>query len=369
MLEVLHHLVSNQGIPLILSEDDVMNLTTDVSTYPEAKTQLSQLISQNLSVVLLIDNSDPLSQSMLLQFPSLFKESFSFYARPYSSKSLINISLKKYGNSFKALDQDLTEISEYLKNVTYAQSLVSQQLDTVFSSPSYFFSLVDMWLKTFESKTAEISTELTRLESGLETISRASSYVEQMNKDAEEQKVLLKQKNIEADEALVEIQRSMEEANEQKKQAEILSRELAIEEQELSVKSVEIKTKFESVEPILQAAQEAVTCIRSDQLAEIRGLRQPPEPIYDVLEGVLRILGNSDAISWTSMKKFLAKPGMKESILCFDARKITPPMLKSVKILLSKKGKSFSHDVITRASQAAAPLASWVKANVSLLKF
>ena len=34
----------------------------------------------------------------------------------------------------------------------------------------------------------------------------------------------------------------------------------------------------------------------------------PPEPISDVLQGVLRIMGNYDA-SWGSMKKFLAGAG------------------------------------------------------------
>ena len=44
--------------------------------------------------------------------------------------------------------------------------------------------------------------------------------------------------------------------------------------------------------------------IKSDNLNEIRSLKMPPEPIRDVLEGVLRIMGNFDT-SWISMKRFL----------------------------------------------------------------
>jgi dynein heavy chain 2 len=79
---------------------------------------------------------------------------------------------------------------------------------------------------------------------------------------------------------------------------------------------------------------------------------------------------------------FLAKRGVKEEIQTFDARKINPEIRDGVEKLLSKNGSSFDAKVLKvfvslcivlcellsqnakRASQAAAPLAAWVKANV-----
>lgn len=68
--------------------------------------------------------------------------------------------------------------------------------------------------------------------------------------------------------------------------------------------------------------------------------------------------------SWVSMKSFLAKRGIKEEIMGFDAHSITPEIRESVQELLQKNRSSFDLKNAKRASAAAAPLASWVQANV-----
>lgn len=65
------------------------------------------------------------------------------------------------------------------------------------------------------------------------------------------------------------------------------------------------------------------------------------------------------------MKSFLARRGVKEEIINFDARKITPEMSSKVEDLLRRKPNSFEEKVAKRASAAAAPLATWVVANLS----
>lgn len=83
--------------------------------------------------------------------------------------------------------------------------------------------------------------------------------------------------------------------------------------------------------------------------------------------GVLRIMGLNDT-SWVSMKSFLARRGVKEEIINFDARKITPEMSSKVEDLLRNKPNSFEEKVAKRASAAAAPLATWVVANLSFAR-
>ncbi|MCP9266202.1 DYHC2 [Dirofilaria immitis] len=100
----------------------------------------------------------------------------------------------------------------------------------------------------------------------------------------------------------------------------------------------------ESVEPLLREAREAVGSIKSESLSEIRSLRAPPEAIRDILQAVLLFMGIFDT-SWEAMRKFLARNGVKDEIINFDARRISPDNAK-------------------RASAAAAPLAAWVQANL-----
>jgi len=61
---------------------------------------------------------------------------------------------------------------------------------------------------------------------------------------------------------------------------------------------------------------------------------------------------------------FLAKRGIKEDIINFDARRISKEIRVSVEELLRVNGKSFERSNAQRASAAALPLAEWVKANI-----
>ena len=71
--------------------------------------------------------------------------------------------------------------------------------------------------------------------------------------------------------------------------------------------------------------------IKSDNLNEIRSLKMPPEAIRDVLEGVLRIMGNYDT-SWISMKRFLGNKSVKDELINFDSRKITPEVRARLRV-------------------------------------
>ena len=128
-------------------------------------------------------------------------------------------------------------------------------------------------------------------------------------------------------------------------------------------KKADIEVELSEVKPILEEAKTAVGNIRSDNLNEIRSLKMPPEAIHDVLSAVLMLLGIKDT-SWLSMKRFLQQRGVKENILNYDAHNLTPSLRKQVSKLLRAKANSFEDKVIYRVSVAAAPLASWVKANV-----
>ena len=55
---------------------------------------------------------------------------------------------------------------------------------------------------------------------------------------------------------------------------------------------------------------------------------------------------------------------MQNEIIEYDAHRITPETRNAVNRLLAQKGSSFEQSTISRVSQAAAPLAAWVTANL-----
>ena len=62
--------------------------------------------------------------------------------------------------------------------------------------------------------------------------------------------------------------------------------------------------------------------------------------------------------------RFLSQPSVIQEIINFDAKVVTKDVRDAVKQLLVSKAASFQAENIARVSQAAAPMAAWVKAQM-----
>lgn len=216
----------------------------------------------------------------------------------------------------------------------------------------------------FKEKKIYIQEQRKQFTEKIAKLESTSRQVEKLKQEAAHQKIVLAKKRQEADEALSAITSSMTASEDQRIELEQIKMLTEKETAKLSVRKQEIDEELSAIQPAITAAKDAVGAIKSESLSEIRSLRAPPEVIRDILEGVLRLMGVNDT-SWVSMKSFLAQRGVKEEIINFDARKITPEMSAKVQELLKKKPGSFDEKFAKRASAAAAPLAAWVRANLS----
>ena len=231
------------------------------------------------------------------------------------------------------------------------------------STPRVFRYFLDNFKKVWHGKVSNYEELRSRLQNGLAKLQEAQTNVDVLKKEAQKKKEVLSVKQEEADNALTEIQQKMEEAGKHKANAETLKVSLSKESEINATKKAAIEKEIAQIEPVLAAAREAVGSIKSDNINEIRCLQTPPAAIRDVLEGVLCLMDHRDT-SWLAMKKFLSIRGVKDRILNFDASDIKPEVRENVKKLLEQKPQSFKHEIIIRASVAAAPLATWVRANV-----
>ncbi|KAL8004079.1 putative AAA+ ATPase domain, dynein heavy chain region D6 P-loop domain-containing protein [Plasmopara halstedii] len=231
------------------------------------------------------------------------------------------------------------------------------------ATPRELICFLGTWNTLFEVKCKQIVQEIRHLKSGLSKLEEASLTVDELSRNAESKKKNLGAAQVSADEAMKEITNALDRAATNRREVEDLTKQLATAETATNARKREIEQELSEITPILQTAMEAVGNIKSDNLNEIRSLKMPPEPIHDVLSAVLMLLGIQDT-SWNSMKKFLGNRGVKEDILNYDAHRITPEISKAVTKLVRGKASSFDHETIYRVSVAAAPLATWVKANL-----
>ena len=191
--------------------------------------------------------------------------------------------------------------------------------------------------------------------------------METLKSEAAVQEVALAEKKVLANQALEMISTTMRNANDQRSDLLELKQKTQQSSEKLIERKKEIELELAEVAPILAEASAAVGQIKGEALSEIRSLRAPPEVIRDILEGVLRLMGIRDT-SWNSMKSFLAKRGVKEDIRSLDPVRISPENCQAVEKLLMTKSESFEQKNAKRASAAAAPLATWVIANVKYSK-
>ncbi|CAM9131219.1 unnamed protein product, partial [Ectocarpus sp. 4 AP-2014] len=229
------------------------------------------------------------------------------------------------------------------------------------ATPKEYVSFLRSWFDMHESKKGSLREELGHLTAGLSKLEEASSTVDDLSKNAEKKKKELQTAQVAADSAMEQIATALSEASLRKGETERLKEDLAVNEKATQGRKGDIEQELSHIQPVLDSAKQAVGQIKSDHINEIR--RMPPEPIADVLGAVLMLLGIRDT-SWLSMKKFLGNRGVKEDILNFDARRIDPQLRAKVTKLLTQKSASFEHASIYRVSVAAAPLATWVKANI-----
>lgn len=82
---------------------------------------------------------------------------------------------------------------------------------------------------------------------------------------------------------------------------EKLREKQGVEAEKLEKRKKQIEEELREIGPLLEEAKKAVGNIKSESLSEIRALRMPPETIRDILEGVLKLMGNMDT-SWNSMR-------------------------------------------------------------------
>jgi dynein heavy chain 2 len=235
--------------------------------------------------------------------------------------------------------------------------------DALTATPRNFVSFLLMHQKLYNEKKDNLINNANRMEGGLSKLKEAAVTVDELTTNAIAKRKVLAQKQKLADEAMVNITAALEGATERRQSVEDLTKAIAEKTEVLTVQKAEIEKELSEVKPLLEEAAKAVSGVSAKDLGEIKSLKTPPEPIRDVLSGVLTLLGIQDT-SWNSMKAFLGKRGVIESIINFDAHAVSAKVRSATSKILKEKERSFEPKVIFKVSQAAAPLASWVSATV-----
>jgi dynein heavy chain 2 len=363
-LELINSLLSSGEVAGLYTPeelDPMLSSLKDVASQEDFRGSLlsyfASRIKANLHVVLIMNSSSPNFAKNCDANPALYTRCSFQSMEGWSHESMLSIPPMVFNSAQSKKDT---------VDMSHLPKLFIQIHDSCLSSgatPRHYMTFLKAYRDVYTSKRQGVQKQQNHLQAGVTKLNEAKEMVDKLKQKAADQSQLLAEKQEEADVALKEITASMQRASEQRNEMETVRQKLAEESHKLEQRKKAIDIELSEIEPLVIQARQAVGNIKSESLSEIRSLRAPPDVIRDILEGVLRLMGIYDT-SWNSMKSFLAKRGVKDEIINFDARKITGELRDSVNELLERNKKSFDEKIAKRASIAAAPLAAWVKANV-----
>ncbi|XP_019521077.1 PREDICTED: cytoplasmic dynein 2 heavy chain 1 [Hipposideros armiger] len=374
-LEMINSLLSSGEVPGLYTLEELEPLLLPLKDqasqdgfFGPVFNYFSYRIQQNLHIVLIMDCANLNFIINCESNPALHKKCQVLWMEGWSDSSMKKIPEMLFNETSEEKCSDKNRKEEKKKNSVdpdFLKSflLIHESCKAYGATPSRYMTFLHVYSAINSSKKKELLKRQSHLQAGVSKLNEAKALVDELNRKAGEQSILLKMKQDEADAALQEITVSMQDASEQKTELERLKHKIAEEVVKIEERKNKIDDELKEVQPLVNEAKLAVGNIKPESLSEIRSLRMPPDVIRDILEGVLRLMGIFDT-SWVSMKSFLAKRGVREDIATFDARNIPKEIRESVEELLFKNKGSFDPKNAKRASTAAAPLAAWVKANV-----
>ncbi|RVE44280.1 hypothetical protein evm_011075 [Chilo suppressalis] len=330
----------------------------------QQSTQTLLNIKQNLGVVICLDKGHENLWELISNYPLLYNAEHVIWIGRWSADTLRQMPPLVIQRLVK---ESVTDTPKEELQTVPAEGFVQiyESLDTEYMrTPCRYIGFIKTYFHIVNRKKQSLTQRRNMLTAGVEALRRARSEVATLQADAAVQEAALNEKQESANRALEQISATVRANTDQREEMHALKTNIEAENEKLQIRKKEIEAELASVEPVIAAARAAVGDIRPESLSEIRSLRAPPDVVRDVLEGVLRLMGIADT-SWHSMKNFLSKRGVKEDIRCLDASQITAEAAESVERLLKSRGSSFEAATARRASAACAPLAAWVRANLA----
>ena len=362
-LEIVNSLLSSGEVPGMFAPPELDALLGPLKeefsaagfAYKNCYAFFVSRVQKNLHVILSLDPTHPDFGLRCESNPALYSRCNIMWLDSWSKTGMLEVP--------KMMLQETLKTVPNADRMVQNMHMLHESMATHSVAPRQYCTLLQTIGSLYQDKKSELDGQRNFLGGGLSKLAETWATVEKLSAEAKTAEQVLNDKQSEATKKMGEIKVNMEEAGRSKSEAEELSKKLKVDEVKMEERKAEVDDQLKDCMPVLESAKMAVSGIKKDNLNEIRSLKLPPEPIRDVLEGVLRLMNNQDT-SWISMKRFLAQPSIISEIMEYDAKNITPEIREGVKNLLKTKKTSFEESTIARVSQAAAPMAAWVKAQI-----
>jgi len=242
-------------------------------------------------------------------------------------------------------------------------------------TPTSYLELLMTFKTLLESKRKEVSKLRARYQIGLDKLAMTETSVREMQIELEQMQPALLRTSQETDQMMQIVSKESEEA--QKIRESVAKDERAATESANAAKAIERECQADLNEalPILEAAIAALDTLTTQEISEIKAMRNPPRGVKVVMEALcvvkkvnpIRVPDPSGSGKmvldyWEPAKKsILSDPKLLRSLVEYDKDNIDPKVITKIRTSYLSNPE-FSLDKISAVSRAAHSLASWIYA-------
>jgi len=337
-------------------------------------------LKRNLHLILTFSPVGEQFRQRARKFPGLINSTMIDWYHEWANSALIDVAIRFLGE----LDLPSAEIKEAIAlNMTEVHTSINvankeflqYERRYNYTTPKSFLELIDFYKQLYTKKSSFIANQITRLENGLETLSKTEAQVLNLQ---EELKIKMKEVEEESritEELINQVTRESEIASNEQEIANKQKEEVNILAEEADKKAQRATIALEEALPALEAAKEAVKCIEKQSITEMKSLPKPPPLVQVVAKAVLILISNTKmppneplTRTWQRAVQVMNEPSkFLTNLLNYNGETIEENKLQEVKqILADPENKGFEFIELKKKNTAAAYLGKWL---TSMMKY
>ena len=332
-------------------EDPFMSLFSK-SKYEEMDNSLTEKVNHNLNFVFCLEDIDMIDK-MVNNYPFIMRNCVSIYITPWSDTTMTEIALDRLEelSSKKSLNVDniakcCSSLHQFCRE-TYEATTSSQYLEFVALLPEMYDDMYEYLLKSRKN-----------LQIGIEQAVKAQTHIDKLNDDITAKEPEIKKLTLESEQLgkrLTQERQNLEKASQSFRKKEAKARARSEITQELAA---DTHQSLEQALPHLDASIQAINSLDKGEIAELRGLKQVPELVLNVLEAVCILLGVKP--DWPTAKNLISEPTFMQMLIEFDKDNVSDATLKRIRRYI--ESPKFVPDEVGKVSRACCSLCLWVRA-------
>ena len=231
-----------------------------------------------------------------------------------------------------------------------------------FVTPKNYLDFVANYKSMLGNNRENVQAMKERLDGGLQKLIQAAKEVAEMEVELTEAKVVVDAKTKEVNELIEVI--TVNTADVEAKSQIATEKEAALTEQSdvIAVEKEDAEAALAEAIPALEAAADALSSLKKDDINEIKSFSKPPDLVQKVAECVVILKGIKD-VSWKSAKALMSDTNFLRSLIEYDKDAISDKMVKSIKTGYMSNPK-FNYAELKNVSAAGAGLFRWVDAMI-----